>query len=215
MGKGSEGPKETPEQKAFAQIAKAKWGDYQQNFKPAENKFMSKVDNMGSDKSFSQASRMGTNAVNSQFVSAINNDAKQMAAANVDANSGKAHARRSHLTREQEGAEIDTAARANAGQNERYVGGLKAVSAIGAGKEAEAIQGMGAVANNSAIYANGKAAVEMQKNQLGGELAGTAAGFATAHYTKPDGITYGEASHTPSNWVDNPINQNNSGVIHG
>lgn len=185
MGGGDNEIKETPEQKAYAKVALDKWNNYQQVYKPAEDQFMQKVDRMGSESQFNQASSMAKNEVKGAFGSAIANDAKQMAAAGVDPTSGKAQSSQGALTRAQSSAELDTSSRAIAGQNERFVGGLKAVSAIGAGKEASAIDGMGAIASNSAQYAQNSALNKAQNGQMVSELAGTAAGAATAHYTNP------------------------------
>ncbi|MER2492321.1 hypothetical protein [Catenovulum sediminis] len=186
MGKGDDSVEETPEQKERAKIAMDKWGDYQSIFVPAENKFMDKVRRMGDEKQFQQASNQAATSVNSAFQSAINQDTNKSFAGGINPNSGKFMARQSALHDAKTNAHIDTASRVNASQNERYVGGLKAISAIGAGKEADSIAGMSDIASNSAAYAQNSAINKAHNSQLVGETVGAAAGAGLAHMTNPN-----------------------------
>ncbi len=213
MGGGDSEVKETPEQKAYAEVALKKWNDYQQVFKPAENNFMQKVNRMGSDKQFQQASNQGATSTNMAFQSAINADNANTFRGGINPNSGKFQARQSALHNAMENAKVDTTSRTLSTQNERFVGGLKAISAIGAGKEADAIAGMSDIASNSAAYARNSALNKAQNSQLMGEVAGSAVGAGLAHYTNPNKTTTqsGVIGSNASDYSDDIMNTWNGG----
>ncbi|WP_017445796.1 hypothetical protein [Gayadomonas joobiniege] len=208
MGGGDTEIDETPEQKAMAQVAMNKWNDYQKIYKPAENSFMEKVDRIGSDKQFQQATDQASVSINNSFSSAIQSASKNMMAGGINPSSGKYQATQNDMSQAQADAYTDTKARVNATQNERYIGGLKAISAMGTGKEAEVIAGMGDVAASSAQYAQNSAINQAHNNQMVGEAAGAALGGALAYgfSNKPEKIKGANAAdysdEIMSSWSD-------------
>lgn len=212
MGGGDPEVKETPEQKAYAEVALKKWNDYQQVFKPAENNFMQKVNRMGSEKQFQQAANQGATATNMAFQSAINQNNKQSHALGINPNSPAFKAQQSRLHNAMENSKVDTTSRVLATQNERHVGGLKAISAIGAGKEAGAIAGMSDIASNSAAYAQNSAINKAQNRQLAGEVVGSGIGAGLAYMTAPNsGAGKGIAGSNATDYSGDIMNTWNGG----
>ncbi len=182
MGGGSKEVAETELEKTTAKIAMNKFDTYLDKYRPAENQFMSKVERLNSSNQQYQAGVLAKRSVSSEFGKAVINNAKQMSTMSINPNSAKFKGVLSRTARKGASAELDTTARVQASQSDRYIAGKKSVVAMGQGKEAEAISGLSDVASTSGAYARQSAANEQFNTNMVGEVAGSAIGAGMAYY---------------------------------
>lgn len=151
MGKGggSNEIKETEAQRAAAAVALEQWQIYKNDLQQYEDLFMDKVDDLNRETEYDNI--VGTSALGTAqgFGEARDELSNALAAQGADPTSGKYQAQMDELETEQALSQSDTSNRAQSSQQDRYVAGLKDVVSIGAGQKAEALAGMGDLANTS------------------------------------------------------------------
>jgi len=190
MGGGGDGKiEETELEKAQAQTAVKRWGDYQNLFKPYENKFMGEVDGLNSEAKYQQASDLATSPLANQFAQEGLRMQKEMGASGINPNSGKRLSFESEVSGAQASAEVDASARANETQQDRYVGGLSNVVAMGQGQAGQAMAGMTDVAVSAQSNARQKAQNSLSGRNTIREGVGLGVGAVTRYgldQSKPD-----------------------------
>lgn len=189
-GGGDTRIKETEEQKALATVAMQRWQDYQEKFRPYEDKFMRKVDSLNSERSYNQVANMASAEVGNQFSEAINQSAVQLGASGVNPNSGLFKRELSKLEQQKAKAQVDTVNQGQVSQQDRYTQGLGNIVAMGQGKSGEAMAGLGDIASNANRYAVNAAQNRFQNNQDTQTAVGGVAGAGARYglnYLEKDG----------------------------
>jgi hypothetical protein len=146
MGGGDNKVEETEFEKAQADIALKRMADYQNDFKPYEDKFMEEVSGLNSAAKYQRAGELATNPLAKAFADEAVNIQESMNATGVNPNSGKAKSVKSAVAGAQASAEVDAGSRANASQQDNYVSGLQNVVAMGQGQTGSAMSGMSDIA---------------------------------------------------------------------
>ncbi len=183
MGKGggSNEIKETEAQRAAAAVAFEQWEIYKNDLQQYEDLFMDKVDDLNRETEYDNIA--GTSALGTAqgFGEARDELSNALAAQGADPTSGKYQAQMDELETEQALSQTDTSNRAQSSQQDRYVAGLKDAVSIGAGQKAEALAGMGDLANTSLRKAANDAQTSFQNKMATAGLVGTVAGAGTAY----------------------------------
>lgn len=183
MGKkgGSNEVKETEAQKAAAEVAMKQWGIYQTDLRPFEDTFIKKVDGLNGGKEYDKQASTAALGTAQGFGEARRGLADAMAAGGVDPTSGKYQEAMGELGTDQALSQTDTTNRAQSSQQDRYVAGLKDVVSIGQGQKAEAMAGMGDLANASLRKATSDAQSAFQSKQATAGLIGSVGGAYVNH----------------------------------
>ncbi|CQI96164.1 hypothetical protein B4900_11270 [Yersinia rohdei] len=192
MGKGGGGSteiKETSQELAAAEIAGKQWTLYQNELKPMENLFMTKVDNMNNASKYDDAAGTVNLGYQQEFGKAKQQAATELAAGGVDPSSGKFQGTLQTLQSDQVAGQIDTTNRAQTSQQDKYVAGLQDVVAMGAGQKADALSGYSNIASQSLSKATGDAQKSLSDRQAMGQLVGAAGGLAARSYGLKDATT--------------------------
>ncbi len=188
MGKGGSNEiKETEAQKAAAAVALEQWEIYKNDLQQYEDLFMDKVDDLNRESEYDNIAGMSALGTAQGFGEARSELSVSLAAQGVDPTSGKYQAQMDELETEQALSQTDTSNRAQSSQQDRYVAGLKDVVSIGAGQKAEALAGMGDLANTSLRKAANDAQTSFQNKMATAGLVGTVAGAGTAYGLKEFG----------------------------
>lgn len=192
-GGGSNEVKETAQQQAAAEVAAKQWNMYQQELKPFENLFMEKVDQVNATGEHSKIAAEAGLGYATAFGGAREQAAAELAAAGVDPTSGKYQSSMDELTNEQMLGQADTVSRAQTSQQDKYVAGLKDITAIGQGQKAESMQGFQNISDMAHRKASSEAKIAHEKKlssrQATGSLVGSVAGAATAYGLRDVGIS--------------------------
>ena len=181
MGGGDNKIEETPQQKAFADVARQKWSQYQRDFRPAEDRFMRDVDKFNAPAAYDQAANMASVPVESQFSQAVQQQAQGLVQNRVNPQSGLFQEEINKLDRKKEMTKADYQNQAQVSQQDRYTGGLQNIVRMGQGQSTEAMQGMGQIAGMANQRAQNDAQ-NSQQNRFGnqqvvGGLAGAGARY--------------------------------------
>ncbi|CQD36011.1 hypothetical protein [Yersinia mollaretii] len=197
MGKGGSGSteiKETSQELAAAEIAGKQWTLYQNELKPMENLFISKVDSMNNASKYDDAAGTVNLGYQQEFGKARQQAATELAAGGVDPSSGKFQGTLQTLQSDQVAGQIDTTNRAQTSQQDKYVAGLQDVVAMGAGQKADALSGYSNIASQSLNKATSDAQKSLSDRQAIGQLVGTAGGLAARTYGLKDASASGSKS---------------------
>lgn len=184
MGKGggSTEVKETSQELAAAEIAGKQWTLYQNELKPMENLFISKVDSMNNESKYDDAAGTVNLGYQQEFGKARQQAATELTASGVDPSSGKFQGTLQTLQSDQVAGQIDTTNRAQTSQQDKYVAGLQDVVAMGAGQKADALSGYSNIASQSLNKATSDAQKSLSDRQAVGQLVGVAGGLAARNY---------------------------------
>lgn len=187
MGKGGSGEiQETEAQRAAADVANDQWNLYNNDLKQYEDLFMDKVENLNSGQQYDKLAGTAALGTAQSFGKARQGLADSMAAGGVDPTSGKYQSAMGNLETEQALSQADTTNRAQTSQQDKYVAGLKDVVSLGAGQKADALAGMGDVANSSLRKAENDAQDAFNNSQAEAGLAGALGGAAFRKYGLSD-----------------------------
>ena len=182
MGKGGSNEiQETEAQKAAASVAMEQWDLYKNDLQKYEDIFIEKVDDLNSEGEFDKLAGTAALGTAQSFGEARAGLADSMAASGADPTSGRYQEAMEGLATDQALSQTDTANRAQSSQQDKYVAGLKDVVSIGAGQKAEALAGMGDVANTSLRKAAFDAQNSFADKQATAGLVGAVAGAGTAY----------------------------------
>lgn len=188
MGKGggSTEVKETSQELAAAEIAGKQWTLYQNELKPMENLFISKVDSMNNESKYDDAAGTVNLGYQQEFGKARQQAATELAAGGVDPSSGKFQGTLQTLQSDQVAGQIDTTNRAQTSQQDKYVAGLQDVVAMGSGQKADALSGYSNIASQSLSKATSDAQKSLSDRQAVGQLVGAVGGVAARTYGLKD-----------------------------
>ncbi|HEC8369040.1 TPA: hypothetical protein ACTALY_000088 [Salmonella enterica subsp. enterica serovar Muenchen] len=204
-GGGSGDIKETSQQKAQAEIAMKQWRLYNEQLKPMENIFMSKVDKLNDESKYQNLAGTTNLGYQKQFGEARQQTVGQLAAAGVDPGSGKFQGAMDGLESDQATGQIDTTNRAQTSQADKYIAGLQDVVALGSGQKADALQGYNSLAENSLQKAGADAQAAYARRQgnasLVGAGLGAAAGYASNRWGT--GLSTPKTAGTGANAIQN------------
>jgi len=153
MGGGDPTVKETPEQKASAKVAVQRWNDYQTMFRPYEDKYFKRVEQLNSDASMNQVSGLTDRAASSSFSKAITGTAQQMGYKRINPNSGLFQKEINKLEQSKAKTRAGSMNRAQVSQQDRFVSGLQSIAQMGQGQAVQSIAGLSSVAGNANAYA--------------------------------------------------------------
>ena len=168
--------KETPAEKAAAEVAMKSWQRYQDTGVELENTYMEKVDDMDS----AWQHNMVTGETNKTMTEAYSDaaDGLSMSQFNTgaDPSSGRYQGSMSDLKEDQA---ADTSTRmigADQGQEDRHVGGLQNVVAMGNSQATTATAGLNDVARNEATTERAAAVKDYKSDADDRTMAGMATG---------------------------------------
>lgn len=178
MGKGSSDIKETPDQKAAADIALERLEYYESDWKPVEADFIREMQSANDAEQYQQIAGDTNISVGQAYDDAAETLQSNMAAAGVRPGSGKHNQALKKLDNSRVVAGADTVNRAQSSQQDSYVEGLGSVVALGEGQAVEAQQGLSEIAARSGDEARSKAASDLRTSQDTMGLASAAAGMA-------------------------------------
>jgi hypothetical protein len=176
-------PKEHPEERELAKIAKEQWEDYKTRYIPIENEWMNTVSGLNSEAVHNSVAGQAS----AEFMQAHPDRVRQ---AQAGMGAGQA-SRRSNMTEA-----VNTSAnnlsqiknKANLGITDRYVRGMESIIGIGQGQETSGLQGMTDVAEQAV-----QGRIENSKNRFKrdqgtldgfGSLAGGSTAFGLAKRSK-------------------------------
>ncbi len=180
-GGGSNKVEETDQQQALASVSMKRWSDYLDNYRPVENNYMRQVDAMNSDSQYQQAANMAAVPVEAQYSQAVNQSATGMLGSGINPNSGLFKAELEKLDRNKRSVKADMMNQGQMSQQNRYIGGLQNVAAIGQGQATTAIDGMGTISSMSAENAYNSANNAMRSTNETRGLVGSGLGMATSY----------------------------------
>lgn len=189
------GVKQTPQQRAQAEVALQQLQDFRQRWQPVQRQMAESIVQAGQRGSVErqQARGMATTDSAAQFSDAQQQLQQQTEAAGLGGSSKQKLA--------MAGLSDDAAMSSGmgiAGADQRiddaYVQGLSQVMALGRGEKATAMQGMGDIARRSGQQAANDAALSLQRRAGNAQVAGQALGMglsgalspAPANFTSPD-----------------------------
>ena len=175
-GGGSSEIPETEAEKAQAHIAQKRWADYENNFRPYEDMFMGRVDQMNSEQELNRASELAMTPLSRSFAREGVKISKMMQSNGVNPNSGKYKSAMGDVETSLANEKVNASSRAVSSQQDRYVSGLKNIVAMGQGQAGEAIAGMTDIASMSQKNAQNDALNDLQSRQNVQGAVGTAVG---------------------------------------
>jgi hypothetical protein len=164
-----------------------KWERYKTKFRPLEDQYMAKVDNMGSDASYDRIGGLAGNAMVAGAGSQIDAGNQAMFQGGINPNSGKFMGANSALM--SKGSKVLSAAvnSANMGLGNEQISRMEGIVNIGQGQAAGAVKSLSDIASSSVDQANSSA--ENRYNNYAGNLEaiGTAGGMGLRTYMNPRG----------------------------
>ena len=178
MGKQKDTP-ETPQERAFAEVAKAKMADYKQRWLPLQRKLAENVSAMGEADSQERRQAAGKSSTDSAIRFGEAKQGVEAALTNQGAGPGS-----SKFALAETGLGADEAqsrglgfVAADQAIDDAYLEGLGMISAMGRGESAGAIRGMGDVAQMSSRQAAQDAELAAQHRAGNAQMVGQVAGF--------------------------------------
>lgn len=178
--------KETKEEQALAEIAEAKWGYYQDNYRPIENEYMDRVDAMDSEGSYDFVKGAAGSATSAAFEKPKSQMAEQYQQAGINPNSGKYKSAMSGLSDAQGASAADSMSRAQTDQQNQFVQGLSNISAMGRGQATTAQNGMTEAAGLSSSKAASDAKDAWNNTAARNSAVGTVFGAGAQQYLSED-----------------------------
>ena len=183
-GGGDTEIEETEDQRALAEIMNEKFAFYRQNYGPVEQQYFDSIERLDDQGISDSMAGVANTAAASEIYDALGSGRKSMAASGYDPSSGRSKS----MVNEglNEGAKIASGnvSRARQGTRDNYLTGLGNVVAMGAGKEADALQSMNEVAANSGMRAQDEATSKYNDQAANKYVAGQAVGAGANTYLR-------------------------------
>ena len=176
---GSNRIEETADQQEFARIASERWSNYQSTFVPAENKFIDEMTDYDNPARTGQAIASATGAVRDAAADTWDNRASSMTRAAIDPGTGTFQAAITDHAAKSAAVESNVVNRTAQAVQDSRVQGMKNIVAMGNGQAAEAMNGMGNIAQRSAAEATDSALRKDTRRSSTHEAIGTVAGATT------------------------------------
>jgi hypothetical protein len=182
MGKKADGPKETPQQKALAEVARARFADYRKRWAPLQRQLAADIKDAGKADSFERRQAAGKSATDSAVRFG---EAKGVVESRLADTSGSIGSSRSKVGIAGMGDDEATSrglgfVAADQAIDDAYTQGLGMIAAMGQGEAAGAMEGMGDIAARSGARAAQDAQLAAQRRAGNAQLVGQVAGFGLA-----------------------------------
>lgn len=179
MGKKAGEVQETPQEKAFAEVAMAQMKDYRQRWLPLQRKLGENITAMGAEGSQQRKQAAGKASTDSAIRFG---EAKGAVESALSSSSGSVGSSKTKLGIAGMGADEATSrglgfVAADQAIDDAYLEGLGRITAMGRGERASAISGLGDVAQMSARQAAQDAELSAQRRAGNAQLVGQVAGF--------------------------------------
>jgi len=198
MGGGSSAPevKETAAERALAEVSAQKWQDYQTQFVPIENKYMSEVTDLNTQSNRDRVAANASANVATQSAGQLGLMQNQMFSQNLDPTSGSFKTKSNALNNAIQKSQANAGLNARFGAENAYMQGVGNIVAMGNGQETAAMNSMGNLAQQASNQAIGDARNDFTKAQGDKQLVGSLVGAAGAYgmnsgMFKPDALNQG------------------------
>ncbi|SMF94615.1 hypothetical protein SAMN02949497_1936 [Methylomagnum ishizawai] len=176
--------KESPYQAALADIAENKLHLYNRDFKPLENQYISRVDNLGSPFQTDRAGGLAESGVVRALSPKLQAARRDLGVSGVGAGSGAAVMRSAALRSAGGDAVASAGVGAEMGQRTRYLAGLINGVGLGNGQAGQADASMAALAGQEASRAQSQLEYDTANDLAVGRGVGTVGGLALASALK-------------------------------
>lgn len=189
MGKGGGEQRETADQRAAMRVAAERWNLYQQNFVPAENEFMARVDKMQDPAAYGLSQGVSNAAITDQLAPME----AQFTAGAIDkgANPNTGVFMSPALAKARMRARAAGGVSANIGTTDRAYAARLGLIQTGEGQASEGMNSMMNLAENSGRVAGQVAQSDMDINMSNLGLIGTASGAAMRGYMGENPMGHG------------------------
>lgn len=179
---GSTDVKETEYEKELAKVYAEEWGLYQEKIVPFENIVINDAQKANNKAVYDDIAENANLGYKKSFTEAKNNTLSSMQANGVNPNSGKFKQTLSGISNNEASVTSDATARSQVAGQERYIGQMSNVMAMGQGQSQEATATLSDIAQSSQRKAFNDASISQQQsdNLLG--AAGAVAGAAGSYY---------------------------------
>jgi len=176
---------ETPEEKELAKISLEKWNRYKDVYRPLEDKYMAKVDNMTSDAAYDRIGGLTGNAIVAGAGSQMDAGNQAMFQGGINPNSGKFMGANSTLM--SKGSKVLSSAvnQANRGLGTEKIARMEGIVNIGQGQASDAVKGLSDIAASSVDTAEQRAKGIYNDYQGTLESVGTIGGAGLRGYMEP------------------------------
>lgn len=182
MGKKADDPKETPQQRAFAEVAMAQMADYRKRWLPLQRQLAEDVKSAGKADSFERRQAAGKVATDNAVRFGEAKGAVESAMTGAGAGPGSSKFKLGVTGMGQDEAQSRGLGFVAADQaiDDAYLEGLGAIAAMGKGERTGAVRGMGDIAAMSGRQAAQDAEMAASKRAGNAQLVGQVAGFGMA-----------------------------------
>ncbi len=187
MGKKGDAVKETPQQKAMAELAKNQLADYRQRWLPVQRKLAEGIKRAGAADSSERKQAEGQVSTESAVRFGEAREGLQAALTDSGAgpNSSKFKLGLTGLGDDEATSRGLGFAASDQAVDDAYMQGLGAITALGRGEKAQAMGGMQRVAAMSGQQAAADAEMSAQKRAGNAQLVGQVAGFGLSAAMQP------------------------------
>ncbi len=174
--------KDTEDQKELAKIAVERTNRYKETFQPVENAYMAEVDAIGDEGNLQEGANVAASNIESSFAGKLQEEVSAIQGAGVNMNSGVVNQAINASAIDKGAARAKNVNMTQQAIQDQKVKGMQGIVAIGNSQSAEAIQGMGEIANYSSQEAQSDAVSDFNKTSSRNQAVGTAAGMAYGGY---------------------------------
>lgn len=204
---GSTDVKETEYEKELAKVYGEEWQLYQEKIVPFENIVIGDAQKANDKAVYDDIAENANLGYKKSFTEAKSNTLASMQANGVNPNSGKFKQTLSDISDNEASVTSDATARSQVAGQERYIGQMSNVMAMGQGQSQEATATLSDIAQSSQRKAFNDASISQQQSDNWVGLAGATLGAAGSYYkNKPDidinnanTITYNATNNTNLN----------------
>ena len=214
-GGGGNEVKDTPEQRALAQVAAEKWNFSQENLAPLEDRYMASVDQMDSPSNMSYIRGRTMQGQARAQTQAQGQMETGMGRAGINPNSGRFQGEMGGLSTEIAQSGGDVLGRAQFEQDNQKIMGLQNITAIGQGQAGQAQAGLSRLAQESSNNAIGNAQNAFNRRSANLQLLGTVAGAGTRYGMQPSAPAPDATQYSMNTQFDTSPNQFNLGNASG
>lgn len=205
---GSTDVKETEYEKELAKVYAEEWQLYQDEMVPFENIVIQDAQDANDKAVYDDIAENTNLGYKKSFTEAKNNTLASMQANGVNPNSGKFKQTLGDISNNEASVTSDATARSQVAGQERYIGQMSNVMAMGQGQSQEATATLSDIAQSSQRKAFNDASISQQQSDNWAGLAGATLGAAGSYYkNKPDidindanTITYNATNNTNLNY---------------
>lgn len=180
-GGGGGGIDDTEDQKALADIALDRFNRYQNLYVPAENRYISQVQNYDSGSRMDQAGGTAAGNVQQAFGEGFQQQRSDMAASGINPSSGMFQSAVGNFGSNMMAASSDNINRSQQSIQDSKVTGMQNVVAMGQGVAGNAMSGLGDAAGYSAEEASRRATNSFNQQQGMRQIGGMALGGAIGY----------------------------------